>query len=371
MAKTRAHTLKIKLTEIDRSLLPREAGTSGSSAFWTAASQLVRRLFQPLGGLIESLAMTGDELVVTWRPGNVGIQPVIQMLERGEYQEAILVLELLLSDQPDDPVLLYNLGMAYSDVGTLDRAVVLLRRLMTVEPDNVNGRIALGVALTRQRKYEDALPELERAVTDELGNAWAHRNLGACLLHLKRPAEAAAHLRAATELNPTDERAWYGLGQALEATGDGAGADAAYKQVLEISELGDVAEQARRARSKMAGESFRSALPGLPRVDAVMYCLGALEKFADMTPDEVQKVGFEIGILGMSGLDTNDSTPKYRLRSLPGEFSGLHLVSLMYVAFQQIAPGQNVGFDLAREYEMALTLYAQRSSKDNAVGEGE
>lgn len=116
---------------------------------------------------------------------------------------------------------------------------------------------------------------------------------------------------------------------------------------------------------ELAGESFRSALPGLPRVDAVMYCLGALEKFADMTPDEVQKVGFEIGILGMSGLDTNDSTPKYRLRSLPGEFSGLHLVALMYVAFQQIAPGQDVGFDLAREYEMALTLYEGRAAKDS------
>jgi Flp pilus assembly protein TadD len=73
------------------------------------------------------------------------------------------VLELLLSDQADDPTLLHNLGMAYSDAGAIDRAVSLLRRLMAVQPDHVNGRVALGVALTRQRKYEEALPELERA----------------------------------------------------------------------------------------------------------------------------------------------------------------------------------------------------------------
>ena len=87
-----------------------------------------------------------------------------------------------------------------------------------------------------------------------------------------------------------------------------------------------------------------------------MYCLGALERFEKMTPEEVQRIGFEIAMLGKSGLDVNNPAPSYRLRTLPGEFSGLHLVSLMYVAFQQIAPGQDVGFDLATEYEMALAL---------------
>jgi len=94
-----------------------------------------------------------------------------------------------------------------------------------------------------------------------------------------------------------------------------------------------------------------------------MYCLGALEKFEKMTPDQVQKVGFEIAILGMSGLDVNDAARKYQLKSLPGEFSGLHLVSIEYVAFKQFAPEQDIGFDLAREYEMALTLYGKRLSK--------
>ena len=48
---------------------------------------------------------------------------------------------------------------------------------------------------------------------------------------------------------------------------------------------------------------------------------------------------------------------------MPGEFSGLQLVSIMYVAFQQIAPGQDAGFDLAREYEMALAMRRQPSGE--------
>jgi len=76
-----------------------------------------------------------------------------------------------------------------------------------------------------------------------------------------------------------------------------------------------------------------------------------------MSHPEIQKIGFEIAILGQSGLDTNDSSQKYTLRSMPGNFSGLELVSMMYVAFKIVAPEQDVGFDLAREYQAALEMH--------------
>jgi len=293
------------------------------------------------------------------------------MLGRGEVREAVVLMELLLSDDPDDTAMLYNLGMAYSDTGALDRSIVVLRRLLALEPANTNGRVALGVALTRQDKNEQALGELQRAVSEAADNPWAQRNLGACLLKLRQAEQAVEPLRKATELNPTDERAWYGLAQALELTGDIAGADAAYIKVLDINEFGEIAELARQGRTQLAGQTFRTVPPGMPgaprmdaRMDAVMYCLGALERFEKMTPEEVQRIGFEIAMLGKSGLDVNNSAPNYRLRTLPGEFSGLHLVSLMYVAFQQIAPGHEIGFDLAAEYEMALAMRRAGKSAD-------
>jgi hypothetical protein len=89
-----------------------------------------------------------------------------------------------------------------------------------------------------------------------------------------------------------------------------------------------------------------------------MYCLGALERFGKMTHAEIQVIAFEIATLGTKGLDVNDPGRKYRLRSLFGEFSGLHLISLMYVGFQLIAPETSIGFDLHREYEAARRLYA-------------
>jgi hypothetical protein len=91
-----------------------------------------------------------------------------------------------------------------------------------------------------------------------------------------------------------------------------------------------------------------------------MYCLGALERFHSMAENEIERIGHEIAILGMQGLDINDPTKKYKLRSMPGDFSGLHLLSIMYVAFQKIAPETDVGIDLSKEYAQAIAMFNGR-----------
>ncbi len=84
-----------------------------------------------------------------------------------------------------------------------------------------------------------------------------------------------------------------------------------------------------------------------------MYLVGAIEKFAGMSNQDVKKIGFEVATLGMNGFDVNDSTQKYQLRSMPGRFSGLHMVCLMYAAFKITDPAADIGFDLAEEYALA------------------
>lgn len=93
------------------------------------------------------------------------------------------------------------------------------------------------------------------------------------------------------------------------------------------------------------------------RPDVLMYCLGALKQFADMTDEQVQAVGQEIAFLGMRGLDINDPGKRYTLKTLAGDFGGLHLVSIMYVAFQKTSPRTDIGIDLSREYAQALGIH--------------
>jgi hypothetical protein len=86
------------------------------------------------------------------------------------------------------------------------------------------------------------------------------------------------------------------------------------------------------------------------------YITGALDKFANMSSTDVQAIGVEIAILGQNGLDINNPDKKYSLRSLPGTYSGLHLCSIMYAAFKQFAPGEDVGIDFSMEYEAAVSM---------------
>ena len=65
----------------------------------------------------------------------------------------------------------------------------------------------------------------------------------------------------------------------------------------------------------------------------------------------------------MNGLDINDPAKKYKLKSLQGEFSGLHLLSLMYTAFQQFKPGQDVGIDFSNEYQLAQGMHKKMHKK--------
>jgi hypothetical protein len=87
--------------------------------------------------------------------------------------------------------------------------------------------------------------------------------------------------------------------------------------------------------------------------------VGALQRFEGMPLAEIQKISFEIAMLGTRGLDVNDPAEQYTLRSIPGKFSGLHLLCIEYVGFQKIDPKLDLGFDLSAEYEAARAMFGK------------
>lgn len=366
MGSKQPYNLSLELNPSTLSLFPDAIGKKDAS-LREAVSKRVRTAFTNLKGVVQSLTVSNALVRVVWQYENHRtsyLDQIAKILSKGNYADGILLLELFLSNEPENPDLLYNLGMAYSDQNQLKQAIALLTKLIKTEPEHVNGRVALGVALARSHEDDDAIRELQIAIEKAPQNLWAHRNLGAALMHQKRYSEALEHLRLATEIDANDQAAWFGYGQALGKAEKLDEADQAYLKTIDIDEFSNIAELARKERSKLAQDTFHSRTPGIERMDAVMYCLGALQKFADMTSDEVQKIGFEIAMLGTRGLDVNDSTPKYTLHSLPGKFSGLHLVSIEYVAFKQLMPAQDIGFDLSKEYRMAISLFEKNPGKE-------
>lgn len=362
MTPDEGYSFVMSVNDFDKSVLPPHARTPGTDEFAHEVSQFFQKEFAEFTGRAR-IAVDAKHIEVSWQSDPNEPHPmqlVHRRLEAGQHAEAIELLEKLRRYQPNDWTILYLLGMALGDVGRAAEGEQVLRKAVAAAPNHVNSRVALGVALARQGRHAEAVSVLRAVVAQEPTNPWAHRNLGGCLLALGQVAEAETELRRAVELNPADQQAVFGLAQALHVKGECKEADGLYIEVVALDERSSVAELARRERTKLAQQSFRAAMPGTDRPDATMYCLSALKTFEPMTPEQVKKVGFEIALLGRQGLTTTDAAQQYRLKSLPGQFSGLQLVCLMYVAFRQVAPDYDIGFDLAKEYERAKAMHKKR-----------
>lgn len=351
-------------TDIAPEILPVDSRDPGTAPFRQAVTAFLQRQYESLGGKARIIFNDAAEtLTVHWaKPGALisAEEKALEALKRGEASVAIPLLKALIAKNPNDPSPRYNLGMLYSDQGRLEQAESLLTQAAALDSDNPHIVVALGVVHAREGDLNAAIETLRHAVRIAPDDPFAHQNLGACLLKQGSADEAEAHFRTSLRHDPGNHRSQFGLAQTLETLGRLHEADDAYQQIIKAAGHTPVGEMAKEGRTRIAHALMRKA--GDERPDVLMYCLGALERFQDMTDQEIANVGREIAILGMGGLDINDPAQKYKLKSLQGDFSGLHLVSLMYVAFQKTSPGVDVGIDLSREYAQAVALFGDRSA---------
>ena len=351
-------SFSIAATTFDASLLPEAARQVGTPAFREAVNAFLAGEFKGFGGNA-TIRVDDQTISVVWNPDSQRPNPmpaIIQKLQQGKQAEGIQLLELLLSNHPEDPVVLYNLGLALSDAGRLERAEECLRQALELNPKDTNIAVALGVALGRMGRPDEAVDVLRAAVAQDQKNPWAQRNLGAMLLRTGQAAEAILHLHAATQLLPNDQIAWLGLADGCRLAGRTQESKDAYATAIRISPHNDLAEKARAGSNLLAQSGFERVRQGIPRQDAVHYCLDALQRFAKLSPDELKKLSLELAMAGRDGFAVHDPDRRYRVKGMDGDFSGLAMVCFLYVAMQRMAPGTDIGFDLAVEYEQAKRL---------------
>ena len=341
-------------------IVPSDSRSLDSPAFLETAKRFYQGQFGE--GAVEVRPVSGG-LAVTWNPPEAHADPfeyAVALLEKGKHTLAVPILKSLLENEPGHTGVLFNLGMAESDLGKFDDAIGHLKALLEKEPGHAHGWVALGVAQSRAGRIDDAIATLNEAVRIAPGDPYARRNLGALLGKKGLFADAVTHLREGVRLLPTDQQGLFALAHTLLSLGgddNATEADGLFQRAIAVDPDTELATICRKERSQIAHSTFRSNAAGQVRMDAVMYCLGAMQAFEKMSKDEIRKTTFEIAMLGTKGLDVNDPTQKYQLRSLPGRFSGLHLVSIEYVGFKLVDPSVDLGFDLSQEYDHARLLF--------------
>jgi tetratricopeptide (TPR) repeat protein len=200
----------------------------------------------------------------------------------------------------------------------------------------------------------------ELAIQQDPENAHAKRNLAAVLARSGKGAEALPYFRQAASLAPNEVGAQLGLAQCLDQLGGDyrKEADKVYAQIMRRFADHPAAEIAKTARNRISNEQLHDRVDGKARMDAVFYMQGALDELARKSRQEVGQIVLEIARLGEHGLKINEPDVRYTLKTLPGDFSGLQLVSIMHVGIRLLDPTADTGTGLDREYELATAMRA-------------
>lgn len=189
------------------------------------------------------------------------------------------------ANDPNQSIILSDLGSAYDGAGKYDDAVDTLQKAAALKPTPAIYQ-QLGTDLARQGKMSDAGASCDKAATLDPANKDAgelcYRNIGIILTNAGKMNDAVAPLQKATQLNPNDADAWYLLGNALVAGIDTKqegnkqvyvvppGTEEAYKKYLELQPNGQHAEEAKQslaAVEEMSGQkattTVKNKKPGM------------------------------------------------------------------------------------------------------------
>lgn len=167
-------------------------------------------------------------------------------LARARPQEAVEHLERARGLAPNATEIHYPLGLAYRDLGDMQRARHWLERRGLVQvplPDPLQARreaAVQGARLLNQQgsrlfeegAYGEAAEAYRRALQADPEDASSHSNLGSALTRLGRLQEARHHFEESLRLEPGFLRARFNLGTLLAALGDDAGAVLHHRTVL-------------------------------------------------------------------------------------------------------------------------------------------
>ena len=293
-----------------------------------------------------------------------GIEPkqyVLGLLQHRYLEDALPILEALYG-MVDDAEIAYNYGICLSELGRIEDSVQPLERCIEIDKGYTNAYVGLGVAYTRLGRNPEAEKALRQAIAQDPENAFAKRNLAAVLARSGKAAEALPYFRQAASLAPNDAGVHLGLAQCLDELGGDyrKEADKVYAEVARRFSDHPVAEIAKKARNKIANAQLHATVDGNVRMDAVFYMQGAMDDFAKKSKQEIGQLVMEIALLGQNGLQINNPDMRYTLKNLPGDFSGLQLISIMHAGIRLLDPKAETGTGLDREYELARAMHAKK-----------
>ena len=151
-------------------------------------------------------------------------------LALSEFQRALQL-------DPRNADALTGLAHSYENAGRNADAEAEYKKAIALRPDYWDGYNSLGLFYDRQAKYEDAIAQMKKAIELTPDNAQAYSNLGAIYLDTNDPAkypQAEAALKKSIELSPT-YAAFANLGNLYDSEHRPADSAAALEHAVQLN----------------------------------------------------------------------------------------------------------------------------------------
>ncbi len=212
---TQPTTVMIALGDVGQHLLPGDEYSQDDTRY---AAILVDNFQRDYGsaGLFGDVYFDGLVVQVSQNSdAEKEFSACIELLQLGGYKPAVARLGVLLERYPYHSGLLYNIGMAYREMGDIEKSLELLERLRQIAPDHTHGAAALAVSLYSARRLEEALEVIQQAYADAPNDPFVGRTYGTLLASAGKRDEALTTLARTLELMPDDAQSHLTLGQLL------------------------------------------------------------------------------------------------------------------------------------------------------------
>jgi tetratricopeptide (TPR) repeat protein len=192
-------------------------------------------------------AIPALEKAVQLRPDNGRYAYVLASAYVGKlrYKEALAILDRLVKQHPEDPVLNYAYGsVLYTEGTNLDGAENYLRKSISLQPNQLGAYYYLGMVMVKKGDQEQAstiLHELLERYPDHLGSL---EQLGTILVKQRKNDEAKQVLEKVLQLEPNSLTGHYQYGLLLGRLGK-------RDESTQHMEIAQRLEEVRKKESKM------------------------------------------------------------------------------------------------------------------------
>ena len=181
-----------------------------------------------------NLKQVGGAILPSQDPPEHLVQPVIELIKKGELQQTLVNVQQLLETFPNS-VILYNLqGVGHAGLGSLDSALDSYRQAINIKPDFAEAYNNVGNVLKKQGDLNGAINNYRQAINIKPNYAEAYSNLGESLKSKDDLLGAIKSFKQALKIKPDYHEAHNNFGTALAVIGDLDGALGCYKRALKV-----------------------------------------------------------------------------------------------------------------------------------------